>query len=317
MTNPKNLALSSITLDPEIQPRQHLNQDVVTEYAEAMRRGDQFPPVIVFYDGTNHWLADGFHRVKAKLSIGGCHILIKLIPGTRREAFLYAVGANATHGLQRTNADKRRAAERLLRDDEWSQWSDREIARRCGVSHETVRGLRNALSVKVCQRQKRLVRRKGRVQNMDTSNIGCKAAKTKAHNPIKEDISKKSANFSAFPDIYTQFAQQDSKDNLGANKKIPKTNGHVQQTLPTSDTTKRGLQTPTSQEAQNSHPFCIVRMVLDFLETTNEYLEIRAQFFVQGPTHALPTIVTQMQKDQEFAQNVLQQAEDRSENKAA
>jgi len=34
---------------------------------------------------------------------------------------LYAVGSNATHGLRRSNADKRRAAQMLLEDPEWVQ----------------------------------------------------------------------------------------------------------------------------------------------------------------------------------------------------
>ena len=55
---------------------------------------------------------------------------------------LFSVGANATHGLRRTNDDKRRAVLTLLSDAEWSQWSDREIAKRCGVSPDTVGRIR-------------------------------------------------------------------------------------------------------------------------------------------------------------------------------
>lgn len=39
-----------------------------------------------------------------------------------REAILFIVGANASHGLRRTNADKRRTVERLLADEEWRGW---------------------------------------------------------------------------------------------------------------------------------------------------------------------------------------------------
>ena len=34
------------------------------------QQGAVFPPVIVFYDGTSYWLADGFHRVGATESLG-------------------------------------------------------------------------------------------------------------------------------------------------------------------------------------------------------------------------------------------------------
>ena len=46
----------------------------------------------------------------------------------------------------RTNADKRRAVETLLRDEEWARWSDREIARQCGVSPSSVSAYRAQLS---------------------------------------------------------------------------------------------------------------------------------------------------------------------------
>jgi len=66
--------------------------------------------------------------------------------GTERDAILYSVGANATHGMRRTNADKRRAVMRLLEDEEWGKWSDGEIARRCGVTRQTVTNHRASLA---------------------------------------------------------------------------------------------------------------------------------------------------------------------------
>ena len=55
---------------------------------------------------------------------------------------LFSVGANAAHGLPRTREDKRPAVLTLLGDAEWSKWSDREIARQCGVAHSFVGSLR-------------------------------------------------------------------------------------------------------------------------------------------------------------------------------
>lgn len=56
------------------------------------------------------------------------------------------VGANASHGLRRTNDDKRRAVRTLLNDLEWLAWSDREVARACGVSHTFVAGQRSSVT---------------------------------------------------------------------------------------------------------------------------------------------------------------------------
>lgn len=139
------LKLSAIILDEEIQPRSHISEAVVTKYAEAMRRGDQFTPVIVFYNDSNYWLADGFHRVNAKGQIGECEIFAEVRSGSRRDAKLFAVEINVNNGSQRTNADKHRAVERLLRDYQWSCWSNREIAKRCGVNEKTVRNVKKQI----------------------------------------------------------------------------------------------------------------------------------------------------------------------------
>ena len=62
--------------------------------------------MVVFCDGTDYWLADGFHRLEAHRQVGFRDIEVDLKLGTKRGAILYAVGANASHGLRRTPADK-------------------------------------------------------------------------------------------------------------------------------------------------------------------------------------------------------------------
>lgn len=131
-----------IRLDGNTQSRAKLDWSTIEEYADAMREGAEFPPVVVFNDGVDLWLADGFHRIYAARSIALTTINAEIRGGTKRDAVLHSVGANSSHGLRRTNADKRAAVLRLLDDDEWRQWSDREIARRCGVTHPFVSGLR-------------------------------------------------------------------------------------------------------------------------------------------------------------------------------
>lgn len=54
----QKLQISDIRLDPSTQVRLKTDNEVVTDYAEAMERGDQFPPVVVFFDGEVYWLAD-------------------------------------------------------------------------------------------------------------------------------------------------------------------------------------------------------------------------------------------------------------------
>jgi len=144
--NVETLSLSQVRRDGGTQPRSRLNDAIVEEYAEDMRNGKVFPPVVVFYDGQDYWLADGFHRIKAAEQAGFEKIGVDLHHGARREAVLHSVGANAVHGLRRTPADKRRAVVRLLSDPEWSKWTNNEIARQCAVSESLVRTVKGELS---------------------------------------------------------------------------------------------------------------------------------------------------------------------------
>jgi hypothetical protein len=125
-----------------------LDQRVVGDYAEAMLDGAEFPPGRVFYDGTTYWGARGFHRSAAAQKAGRKTFPFEVRRGTRRNAILDAVGSNVIHGLRRSDADKRRAVETLLRDPEWSKWSDHELARRAGVGKTLVRKMRRRLQPK-------------------------------------------------------------------------------------------------------------------------------------------------------------------------
>ncbi|HFD40041.1 MAG TPA: hypothetical protein ENJ31_09405 [Anaerolineae bacterium] len=147
LTRETKIPWGDIRTDGGTQARVSINMETVQEYAEAMERGDKFPPLLVYHDGQHYWLVDGFHRHKAiEMAFGIWEdVAVEIRQGSRREAVLAAVGANARHGLRRTNADKRNAVLVLLRDDEWRQWSNREIARRAAVSEKMVRMLRQEL----------------------------------------------------------------------------------------------------------------------------------------------------------------------------
>ncbi len=138
------IALSDIQ-DGGAEMRVEMKPDVVREYADEMAAGAIFPPVVVYHDGTEYWLADGFHRVAAARKLERETIAAEVREGTARDAIIHGIGANASHGLRRTQADKRRAVERLLRDDEWGKWSNRQIAKVARVDHKTVGKIRREL----------------------------------------------------------------------------------------------------------------------------------------------------------------------------
>lgn len=135
---PTTLPCRLLRTDGGTQPRAELHGPVVDDYREAMGEGAVFPPLVVFHDGASYWLADGFHRLQAAKELDRTEIAVELHQGSQRDAILYSCGANAQHGLARSNEDKRRAVDRLLTDPEWGRWSDHEIARRAAVTHRMV-----------------------------------------------------------------------------------------------------------------------------------------------------------------------------------
>ncbi len=179
--------LSLIEIDESVQSRTGFDQQTLDEYIEAWNKGDKFPPVELYFDGTTYWVGDGFHRIQSRLeaNIRGNKIEAIVHSGSKRDAILHSVGANAKHGLRRTNEDKRHAVEILLRDPEWSQWSNREIARQADVSEFLVRSTRKAIrDLNADELTERLVERNGKVFTQKIGNIGKSQKAQQTINPI-------------------------------------------------------------------------------------------------------------------------------------
>lgn len=183
-----SLTISQIRRDGGTQSRAALNKETVAEYAEAMSdENTVFPPVVVYFDGRSYWLADGFHRLAAWEQIGREEVPVEIRQGDCRRAILHSVAANSAHGLRRTNADKRRAVMTLLEDEEWGAWSNREIARRCGVSDVFVGKVRGDASANGLQiEESRTVERNGATYQINTQNIGS------GSKSVQEDATPKS-----------------------------------------------------------------------------------------------------------------------------
>lgn len=139
----KVMNIAALVLDPRLQSRVEINEDTVAEYAIDIEAGDQFPPVIVFFDSTHFYLADGYHRYYGHKRAGKVSIQCEVINGTIRDAIYYSTAVNAKHGMRRSYADRRKAVMTLLEDFEWSLKSNTEIAKHVGVSVSFVSNLRN------------------------------------------------------------------------------------------------------------------------------------------------------------------------------
>jgi hypothetical protein len=138
-------------LTRKVQLRENTDTDAVSRYAQSYKDGEQLPPIVVFRDGDDLYLADGHHRVAAakRAQLTELHAIVK--KGDRRAATLYAAGANGQHGLPLTNADKRKIVATLLGDDEWKAWSNREIGRASRTSEALVRLVRKELHAEVTE----------------------------------------------------------------------------------------------------------------------------------------------------------------------
>lgn len=128
-----------VRIDGETQPRQRINEDVVAEYAEALAGGAEFPPVVVFDDGADKWLADGFHRYHAHRKAGRERITADIQQGSREDAQWESYAANANHGLRRTNADIAKIVTLALSHPNAASLSNVQLAEHCGVSEITIR----------------------------------------------------------------------------------------------------------------------------------------------------------------------------------
>jgi len=140
--------IEKIRIDGDTQSRVKIHDNIVQEYTESLMNAVVFPPVKLFFDGVDHWLADGFHRYhahrRAKIKEVDCDIS----KGTKRDAKLYSWGANNNHGLRRTNEDVRKVVIEALEDIEISTWTNRDIAKLCKTTDMTVGRIKKELQLK-------------------------------------------------------------------------------------------------------------------------------------------------------------------------
>ena len=147
---------AEIKVLPECQARVDGTDDtLVAEYAADMREYDErikeseseypthgwqeFPNInCIHVPDMGHVLISGHHRLEAILQVGYEEILVYSVPGTRQDAIVWSKQQNADNGKRRTNADKAHVVKSCLLDDELKLWSDRTIAKWCGVTHGTV-----------------------------------------------------------------------------------------------------------------------------------------------------------------------------------
>lgn len=138
-TKIQNLAIDLLRLDGGTQARLSIDQDTVDTYFEVLEKeaGEwPFGEIDVFFDGSDYFVADGFHRTLAATRMKRASVPCRVHQGTAKDAKIFGMTANDMHGLRMSRDDKRACVEWLL--DNFTNMTRDELAIKAGVVKRTV-----------------------------------------------------------------------------------------------------------------------------------------------------------------------------------
>lgn len=290
------ITLSDIVVDTTIQPRTDFNQSRVDDFINILRYGGTLEPVAVFNDGQIYWLSDGFHRLAAHRLVGAAQIEVNVHIGSFRDAILFAIETNAKHGIPLSLDERKKAATFLLSDPEWSMWSSRKIGQICGLDHKTVQKIRanyshpqllqsvsreipqtqNFTASASCPSEIRKAIRRGKIYEIDTSNIGRRSQHSQHSRP--PTMSEKDAPSAVRIPLSTSFQLSQDPNVIPIRAEI----------LPS---------------------FSLLEVAVEEQPLSGDLSQHHLTVVSSGPVYAVPLIFKQMQTHPEFAEIVLQQAQ--------
>lgn len=138
--DPTWIMFADLLVDPEVQSRCDIDEDYCKRLAKDYDwERDRTLPVVFRVAPGKYQLAEGFRRRHALQDLRREKgMWCEVRRGTRRDAVLASAGSNGEPLQERTDKDKRRAVGMLLKDEEWSKWSNEQIAKACKVGHTLV-----------------------------------------------------------------------------------------------------------------------------------------------------------------------------------
>lgn len=136
--------LDAIKIDGGTQQRATVAA-IVDEYAQEMADGAEFPAIRTVFDGSVHWLVDGFHRYHAARKAGLVELVAYVHNGDQRDAVFMSYAANKDHGLRRQNGVVRKIVEAMFADPKWGKVSAAGIGSHVGVSQRYVERIKSEL----------------------------------------------------------------------------------------------------------------------------------------------------------------------------
>ncbi len=142
MTDAHPCPLDQILADPLLQPRVEGVDPGHVRYLETVV--EHWPPLRVVPHEGRYLLVDGFHRYAAARHLGLAEVPVVVLQVSPDDDLAsLAFDLNASHGRPLSLGDRRAFASYLLKRH--FQWSDREVARRCGLAQATVAKIRREL----------------------------------------------------------------------------------------------------------------------------------------------------------------------------
>lgn len=149
-STPVPIELALVAFDRTAWPRQDIDRGRVAEMIVLYGDGGPTalpPPEVVPLGDGRYVPRDGWHRCSAAVALGMATLPMVVIDppdGTDPVEFAYlgALESSATAARPLSRAERRTATRRLIANH--PQWSDHDIARRVGFSHQTVGRIRKA-----------------------------------------------------------------------------------------------------------------------------------------------------------------------------
>jgi len=93
------LEIGQVKIDKELYPRIFVDFTTVARYLNAMRSGENFPPIRVAELDGQYLLVDGAHRLNAHKAMKETHVQVEVLTGLdRKQIYLEAIKANVSHG---------------------------------------------------------------------------------------------------------------------------------------------------------------------------------------------------------------------------
>jgi hypothetical protein len=146
--------VDTLVADPRLQMREAgTDPGHVADLREVVRRKEKLPRIrVVVVDGTRY-VVDGFHTLRAYIEEGRKNVECSSADGTWADAATAAAGANNDKfhlALKRTQADKRRAVNRLAEElvAAGLSWTFGKVAAHVGVSADLAKAALAAAEAK-------------------------------------------------------------------------------------------------------------------------------------------------------------------------